>query len=72
MATMTMTYTDPQQFAADYEGRIQIDRSGVGHCWVTVHPDDLRGEVLAALADEDGEIVAGATATVGGMHYRAA
>ena len=51
-------------------GRIQIDRSGQGHCWETVHPDDLRVDALEALAD-NGMIRDGATANVGGMDYRA-
>ena len=65
------TYTDRSQFAAKFTGRIQIDRSGCGHCWVDVHPDDLRHDALVGLANEQGEIKDGATALVGGKRYRA-
>lgn len=65
------TYTDRTHYAADFNGAIQIDRSGVGHCWETVSPDELRHDALIALAGESGEIEDGATALVGGMHYRA-
>lgn len=65
------TYSSPNSMAFAFEGRIQIDRSGVGHAWTTVDPDDLRTDVLDALCDEDGTISDGATANVGGMNYRA-
>ena len=61
--TASSTYT--------FLGRIQIDRSGYRGAWQTVHPDDLRSDVLEALASEDGTIEDGATATVGGQRYRA-
>lgn len=66
-----MNATTFGDFTARFTARIQIDRSGVGHCWQDVDPRDMRPDVLDALVDEDGAIREGATALVGGQHYRA-
>lgn len=52
---------------------VQVDRSGVGHCWVNVSADDMpasireeiEGEMLDGGQDERGHIVAS-----NGLHYR--
>jgi len=52
--------------------QVQVDRSGVGHCWVNVAADDLpeivRLEIEGEIIDggrEEGEIVGS-----NGLHYR--
>lgn len=70
-AIMNEVYIDYQGGVADFEGEIQCDLSGVGHCWRTLDPDDVDSSVMEALADESGEIIDGAIACVGGMSYRA-
>lgn len=53
--------------------RVQVDRSGVGHCWVDVDAEDLPGGVLAEI---EGEIIDGGNGDCddyvasNGMHYR--
>lgn len=76
MTATTYTYTDPTSYAGTFTGRIQIDRSGVGHNWQTVAPEDMHNlvQVMVALAEAngpDGDIEDGAEANVGGMNYRA-
>ena len=72
MTTATKhTYVDFSEFAADFVGQIQWDKSGVGHCWVTEDPNDVPTEVYEGLADDRGIIHDGATCTVSGQHYRA-
>lgn len=67
-----MLYQDATGFAADFEGRLQVDRSGVGHGWRDVSPENPRvSEIMGCLADEAGEIADGATGEVGGERYRA-
>lgn len=65
------TYTDATGFAADFDGLIQVDVSGVGHCWRTMDPQDVHPGILGCLADADGEIQDGAEGTLGDCHYRA-
>ena len=50
---------------------IQIDRSGVGHCWKNVAEHDLTDDLFDTIAAEiiDGDCQTG-TVVIGGIHYR--
>lgn len=53
--------------------QVQVDRSGVGHCWVDIDAQDLPGsireeieeEIIDGGKDECGDFVAS-----NGLHYR--
>ena len=53
--------------------QVQLDRSGVGHCWVDVHADDIPADVRQEI---EGEINDGGRETCddfiasNGQHYR--
>lgn len=52
--------------------QVQVDRSGVGHCWADVAADDLPGQIREEI---EGEIVDGGRESGGmvgsnGLHYR--
>jgi hypothetical protein len=52
--------------------RVQVDRSGVGHCWVDVAADDLPGQVREEIEGEviDGRREEGQMVASNGLHYR--
>lgn len=53
--------------------RVQVDRSGVGHCWTEIAADDLPGAVRQEI---EGEIIDGDRESCedfvasNGLHYR--
>jgi hypothetical protein len=52
--------------------RVQVDRSGVGHCWVDVAADDLPGQVREEIEGEilDHRREEGQMTGPNGLHYR--
>jgi hypothetical protein len=52
--------------------RVQVDRSGVGHCWIDVTADDLPGQVREEIEGEiiDGRREEGQMVGSNGLHYR--
>lgn len=53
--------------------QVQVDRSGVGHCWVDVAADDIPGDIREEI---EGEIIDGGKdecadfVASNGLHYR--
>jgi hypothetical protein len=72
----TMAKTKEQQTSRELVvcgKQVQVDRSGVGHCWVDVDADDLPAQIREEI---ECEIIDGSRETCedylasNGMHYR--